>query len=310
MSTALQVDPALAPRPARPTSDERERARRRRLRKRRAILLAVLVPPLLVTIFPVYFVILAALDPTSTLATPSLLPRRFSLVNFENLFSGAVVLFWQWFRNSLAVSLSVAAISVIITAMAAYSFSRFRFKGRRPLMKVIVLVQVFPNLLALVAIYLMIQELGRLVPALGLNSLIALSLVYLGGVLGGSVWLMKGYLDALPRELDESAMIDGASHVMIFWRILMPLCKPILAVVAVLSFVGTYSEVLLARVLITDSAVLTLPVGLYTSSQSLYSTSWGTFAAGSLIAALPAVVLFYFLQGWLIQGLTSGSVKA
>jgi ABC-type maltose transport system permease subunit len=177
-------------------------------------------------------------------------------------------------------------------------------------MKAIVLVQVFPNLLALIAIYLMIQQTGRILPALGLNSHLALILVYLGGVLGGNVWLMKGYMDGLPRELDESAAIDGAGQATIFWRILLPLTKPMLAVTGVLAFVASYSEILLARVLLTDNDQLTLALGLYTYARTLYATSWGAFAAGALIAAVPAVVLFYLLQNWLIKGLTAGSVKS
>jgi arabinogalactan oligomer/maltooligosaccharide transport system permease protein len=289
----------------------RRRRRRRALAQRRLILLTALTLAMIVTLFPIYWIVVAALDPTSTLATQSLLPQAVSFENFRRLFgSSSTVPFWHWFANSLKVSLIVAAVTVVLTAMSAYAFSRFRFAGKRTLMKAIVLVQVFPNLLALVAIYLMIQQAGRLVPVLGLNSHTALILVYLGGVLGGNVWLMKGYMDGLPRELDESAAMDGAGHATIFWRILLPLTKPMLAVTGVLAFVACYSEILLARVLLTDNDQLTLALGLYTFARGVYSNSWGAFAAGALIAAVPAVVLFYLLQNWLIKGLTAGSVKS
>lgn len=284
--------------------------RKRSLARRRVAILALLAVFMVLTLFPIYWIVVAALDPASTLATQSLLPSALSLDNFRRLLGNAsTVPFWHWFANSLKVALTVSAVTVVLTAMSAFAFSRFRFRGKRTLMKAIVLVQVFPNLLALVAIYLMVSQAGHILPALGLNSHLALILVYLGGVLGGNVWLMKGYMDGLPRELDESAALDGAGQATIFWRILLPLTKPMLAVTGVLAFVASYSEILLARVLLTDNDKLTLALGLYTFARSIYSTSWGAFAAGALIAAVPAVVLFYLLQGWLISGLTAGSVK-
>lgn len=289
-------------------SAKRQRSRRRA--RRRALLLVILGVAMIITIFPVYWVLIAAVDPTSTLATQSLLPASISLGNARRLLSSAQIPFWHWFGNSLEISLTVAAVTVVLTAMSAYAFSRFRFRGKRMLMKTIVLIQVFPNLLALVAIYLMVQQTGRLIPSLGLNSHLALILVYLGGVLGGNVWLMKGYMDGLPRELDESASMDGAGHATIFWRILLPLTKPMLAVTGVLAFVGTYSEIVLARVLLTDNDKLTLALGLFTYARGVYANSWGAFAVGALIAAVPAVVLFYILQNWLIKGLTAGSVQS
>jgi ABC-type maltose transport system permease subunit len=269
---------------------------------------AVLGISLVFVLFPIYYVIVAAFDATNSLG--SLWPTAVTTQNFHTLLNDPTFPFLTWLWNSVRVSAIVAVGSVLITAMAAYSFSRFRFKGRQPLMKSIVLVQLFPNLLALIAIYIMVQQIGRSVPALGLNSPWSLILVYLGGVLGGSVWLMKGYLDSLPRELDESAMIDGAGHVTIFLRILLPLARPMLAVIAVLSFVGTYGEVLLARVLLTDVGKLTLAVGMWSYVSGQYNERWGPFAAGALLASIPVLIFFYLLQDWLVSGLTQGSVKS
>ena len=291
-----------------PASEQQWRPKRRRNPARVALVAAVLGISLVFVLFPVYYVTTAAFDGTNRLG--SLWPTTFTTKNFHTLLEDPSFPFLKWLANSLKVSLLVSAASVLMTTMGAYAFSRFRFRGRKVLMKSIVLVQLFPNLLALIAIYIMVQQIGRSVSWLGLNSPWSLILVYLGGVLGGNVWLMKGYLDSLPRELDESAMIDGAGHVTIFLRILLPLSRPMLAVVAVLSFVGTYGEVLLARVLLTDINQLTLAVGMWAYVSGQYTQRWGPFAAGALLASIPVLVFFYLLQDWLVSGLTQGSVKS
>ena len=297
-------------RPAREASATAVASRRRRRHSpvKVAAIVVVLVVALAFVLLPVYYVVIAAFDATNALG--SLWPTAFTTANFAKLTGDPTFPYFAWLWNSLKVSLGVAAVTVVLTTMAAFAFSRFRFRGRRPLMKAIVLVQLFPNLLALIALYLIVQQVGRSIPALGLNSDLALAVVYLGGVLGGNVWLMQGYLNSIPRELDESALIDGATQTTIFFRILLPLAKPMLAVVAVLSFVATYGEVLLARVLLTDSSKLTLAVGLWSYVSGQYNQRWGAFAAGALIAAIPALLLFYLLQDWLVKGLTSGSVKS
>lgn len=284
-------------------------ARKRRHRLRLLLLTLVIAVSLTYVAFPVWYVVMASLDPSNSLGTDGLWPEQVSTQNFRELGADPTFPFWTWLWNSIRVSLLVSAISVLFTTMSAYAFSRFRFRGRRNLMKSIVVVEVFPNVLALVAIFLMIQQTGQVIPLLGLDSTWALIVVYLGGILGGGVWLMKGYIDSIPREIDESAMIDGASMETIFWRILMPLARPMIAVIGVLVFVATYGELLLARVLLQSSDQLTLPVGLWTFVSGQYSQRWGIFAAGALVAALPALVIFYLLQDWLVKGLTQGAVK-
>ncbi|MEV1009546.1 sugar ABC transporter permease [Streptomyces sp. NPDC049881] len=271
---------------------------------------ALLLGALAFVLFPLWYVLVAALDNSNALGTSGLWPRSLSLDNFRVLVDDPTFPFFRWLWNTLRVSFLVAGISVVVTTMAAYAFSRFRFRGRQQLMRAIVLVQLFPNLLALIALYLMVQEAGRLLPVLGLNSNWTLVLIYLGGVLGGNVWLVKGYIDSLPRELDESAMVDGATHARIFWTIIIPLARPMLAVVAVLSFVGTYGELIVASVLITDSPEMTLPVGMWSYLTGEYTNRWGPFAAGAIVASIPALVFFYLLQDWLVRGLTSGAVKS
>ena len=314
--TTLPAD-AVVDRPrARTAPRTARRGGRRGQGGRVALVSVILIAALAFVIFPVWYVVVAAFDDVNALGAQSLWPNEPSLNNFRVLWNQeGGFLFRDWFVNSAIIAVTVAAGTVIFTTMAAFSFSRYRFRGRKPMMQGIVLIQVFPNLLALVAIYLMITQLGDVFSGLGLNSRGALILVYLGGILGGNVWLMKGYLDSIPRDLDESAKLDGASQLEIFWRILLPLCRPMLAVIAVLAFVGTYGEFLLALTLIPNVGDRTLPAGMQAfvagggSTGGDYSERFGAFAAGALVASIPPLILFYSLQNWLVRGLTQGSIK-
>lgn len=144
---------------------------------------------------------------------------------------------------------------------------------------------------------------------MGLNTYGGLFLVYLGGTLGANTWLTKGYFDSIPRDLDEAATVDGASGWQVFWVVLLPLVRPILVVVALLTFIGTYSEYVLARVLLTDKYMYTLAVGLNQMVSQQFAQQWGVFSAGALLAALPTIILFMFFQRYLVGGLTTGAVK-
>ena len=281
---------------------------------RKKVLIAITaVIAIVYTLFPLYWMVIASFNPSQTLSTRDLFPQQISLQNYRDLFSDPNTPFLTWMSNSLIISLTTAAISVTLTCMAASPLSRMRFRGRSRLIKGIVLIQIFPNLLAIIAVYLIIIQIGHVLPFMGVNSRESLILVYLGSVLGGNVWLLKGYLDSIPYELDESAMIDGASKFQVFTRILLPLMRPMIAVVAILVFIGVYSEIVVARVLTQENESLTLAVGLWTLADA-YSIGygqyrWGMFAAGSLLAALPVVVLFFILQDWIIAGLTRGAIK-
>ncbi len=291
------------------TAGARQRRRARQLQVLVCTVLIVLA--LLSTVLPLYFILMTSLSPSGSTATDRLLPTGISFEHFARLFQEPTLPFGTWFLNSVKISLTVTAVTTFVTMMSAYAFSRLRFRGRDGLLQAIVLLQVFPNLLAIVAIFLIVQQLGDTVtPALGLNSHTAIILVYVGGAIGGNVWLLKNYLDTIPRDIDESATIDGASHWVIFSRLLFPLMRPMLAVIAVLTFVGAYGEVLVIQVLVRDPQQFTLPLGLYTMSTSQFTVDFGLFAAGAVLAALPPLLLFYLLQNWLIEGLTTGSVKS
>jgi len=231
------------------------------------------------------------------------------LINFDTLLTSERQPFLRWLFNSIVVAGVTAVVTVMVTALSAYSFSRFRFKGRRGLLVFILLVQVFPNLLAMVALFLMLQQIGNYIPFLGLNTLGGLILVYVGGAMGINIWLMKGFFDSVPREIDESALVDGANHWQTYWQLIFPLVRPILIVVGILSFVGTFNEFVLARVLLRDKESWTLMVGLWGYISDNFTRDWGVFAAGAVIGAIPTLVIYLTLQDQIVGGLTQGAVK-
>ena len=267
------------------------------------------------SIFPVLWIISASFSSSQSLSTQTLIPEKVSFINYQRLFGmdptykfGDLV-YQKWVFNSVKVASISTVLSLSLTTMAAYAFSRMRFKGRVTMLKGILLIQVFPNLLALVAIYVLIFQFGELIPAIGLNTHAGLILVYLGGSMGINIWLMKGFLDTIPRAIDESGMVDGASHFQIFWNLLLPLLRPILVVIGILSFIGTYGDFVLARILLRDVNQYTLMVGLQIFTAGQFDQKWGVFAAGALLGALPIMIIYLALQDQIAGGLTAGAVK-
>ncbi|KRC92145.1 sugar ABC transporter permease [Terrabacter sp. Root85] len=261
-------------------------------------------------LFPILFIYSAATNPSGTLNTASLWPSGFSTKNFADLFTDSSRPFWTWYKNSMIISLSGALGAVFIGACAAFAFSRLRFKGRRGGMMFLLLTTFFPALLAIVALYIIFAGIGDVLPALGLNTVAGLTLAYLGGALGANVWLLKGYFDTVPRELDEAAIVDGASHVRIFFTMTLRLVMPILVTVFMLVFVGLYGEFMLASVFLTDVDNQTLGVGLYGMTLGNdANTLFGRFTAGALLGSIPVMLLYLAFQRQLVGGLTTGSVK-
>ncbi|MEW6580847.1 MAG: sugar ABC transporter permease [Chloroflexota bacterium] len=259
--------------------------------------------------FPIVWIASASFDETGTLNTQRLIPRASGVGNYDRLLTSGIHPFGTWMWNSIKVASITALLTVTISAISAYAFSRFRFRGRRNLMLTVFIVQVFPNSLTIVATFLLIQTIGRHVSWLGLNTHGGLILVYLGAALGINTWLMKGFFDSIPRDLDESARIDGASDWLIFWRIILPLVQPVLAVVGILSFIGTYGDVIISLTLLKDKDMQTLAVGLNRFISDNFNREWGVFSAGALIGAIPIVILILTFQRFFVSGLTEGAVK-
>jgi arabinogalactan oligomer/maltooligosaccharide transport system permease protein len=265
------------------------------------------VVALFFALFPIVFVVSAALNPVGTLSSSQLVPTGASFENFSKLFSNTD--FVAWFGNTLFIALLAGVLSMFMSACAAYAYSRFRFKGRRLGLLSLLLIQMFPQFLAIVTLYLMFTTITDYYPRIGFNTPWALILLYLGGALGVNTWLMKGFLDTIPKDLDESARVDGATHAQIFFGIILPLITPILAVTGLLGFIAYVSEFLMANVFLTDPESKTLAVGLYGLVAGERNNNFGMFAAGGLLAAIPTVALFQVLQRYIVGGLTTGAVK-
>ncbi|MCB9423132.1 MAG: sugar ABC transporter permease [Ardenticatenaceae bacterium] len=261
------------------------------------------------SIFPILWVVSASLNPTGSLATQKLIPENFGFDNYRTLITSGEFPFWTWFGNSIKIATITSVLSLAITTTAGYAFSRFRFRGRQTMLKGILLVQVFPALLAIVATFLMISQVGDVLPGIGLNTHGSLILVYLGGAMGINIWLMKGFLDTIPRDIDESAMVEGATDWQIFTRLILPLLRPILIVILILNYIGTYGEFILARVLLKSNEQYTLMVGLQVFAGAQFNQRWGVFSAGALIGALPIMIIYLLLQDQIVGGLTQGAVK-
>lgn len=277
------------------------------------------VVAVVVALFPVWFTVSAAFNANDSVSGTTFLPTRPTTRNFTEILTNTVPdpastsyvesHFLRWFGNTLLVAVITAILTVVLGALSAYAFSRFRFKGRRVGMMFLLLVQMFPQLLLVVAIYLIVLNVGGVFPIVGLNTYSGLIIVYLGGALGVNAWLLYGFLNTIPLELDESARVDGATPAQIFWGVVLPLALPVLIVVGLISFISTLNEFVIASAIMQTPDHLTLPVGMHGFIDQQYGQRWGPFAAGSLLAAIPAAALFMSLQKWIVGGLTQGAVK-
>ncbi len=260
-------------------------------------------------LFPLLYVFSASLNPGGTLLTANGLFQNLNFESYVALFTSPQQPYAAWFMNTLVIGIASAIGTVLLGALAAYSFSRMRFTGRRFGLTTLLVVQMFPQMLAMVAIFLLMVGIGDIFPALGLNTQIGLIMIYLGGALGVNTYLMYGFFNTVPSSIDEAAKIDGAGHARIFFTIILRLVAPILAVVGLLSFIGTFSEFVLASVILIDPEKQTLAVGLYKFISDEFSKNWSIFAAGAVLAAILPVALFLALQRYIVGGLTAGSVK-
>lgn len=265
----------------------------------------------LFAIFPLLYVLSASLAPRGTLTDSSRLFTRVGPENYVALFTTPSLPYPTWVVNTVVIAIVTSTLSIVISAMAAYAFSRMRFRWRRQGLLTLLMIQMFPRILGVVAIFLLLKAIGDAFPAIGLGTSAGLILVYLGGSLGLTTWIMTGNFNAIPRELDEAARIDGAGHARIFLTIILPLAVPMLAVLWLLSILSTVGEFGIANILLVEPEQKTLALGLagLVSGPDGRNANWGLFAAGSVLAALPVLALFFILQRWIVSGLTSGSVK-
>lgn len=257
----------------------------------------------LTVVIPVLLVVIAAFTAGNSLLVTSLIPTHFSLEHFQNVFDPTRTSIFLWLRNSFIVGTGTGVLAVLFVATAGYAFSRFRFPGKRYGLMAMLLIQMFPAQMAFVALYFFLLKIHLL------NTLQGLILVFLGGGIAFNTWLFKGYVDSLPHDLEESAYVDGASRFQAYWRIILPLTRPMMAVIFLFQFIGVYNDYILTSFLIQDSTKYTVTVGLRGFINNQFGQAWNDFAAGALIAALPVCIVFLLMQRWLVSGLASGAVK-
>jgi arabinogalactan oligomer/maltooligosaccharide transport system permease protein len=252
----------------------------------------------------------AAFDVTGQLSTQQLIPVHAGFDNFTALFSNAEKPFLVWARNSIVIAVTASIMQTVIGAVAAYSLSRHRFRGRKLTLSTILIAQMFPQLLAATTLFLIINNLGQTFPFLGLGHQLPLILLFGGTALGVNTWMLKSFFDTIPSEIDEAATIDGAGHFQIFVSIIIPLAIPVFVVIFLLSFIGILNEYLITSVILgLDGDKMTVAVGLQQFIYGNYGKNWGPFTAGALIATIPVLTLFMVLQKYLVSGLVSGSTK-
>jgi len=251
-------------------------------------------------LFPAIWILMAAFSAGQSFFSSTLFPKSLSLQNFINLFSETE--FVSWVINSLKLCLSVAIIQLFLSSTAAYAFSRMRFPGRKNGLLALLVLQVFPSSMAVAGYYIVIYKFGLS------GSMLFLVLVLAGGS-AFNIWLLKAYIDALPKELDEAAFVDGASHFAVFTKIILPLAKPQLAVIFVFSFIAAYSEYVISSIILNTPQNHTLAVGLQTFITNQFAANWTLFAAAAVLSSLPIMIMFMFMQKFIQNGLAATGVK-
>lgn len=253
--------------------------------------------------YPLLWTVGMSLNPGTSLYAAELFPDNWTLDHYKWLFTDPDSDYLIWYKNSLIVAAANAFFSVILTSFVAYAFSRYRFIGRKYGLYAFLLLQMFPAIMAMVAIYILLNLIGLL------DTLTGLILVYIGGQIPFNAWLVKGYFDTIPGELDDAARIDGAGHFGVFFRIMLPLAKPILGVVALFNFMAPFMDFLLPRIVLRSPENFTLALGLFNFINQQFANNFTRFAAGSILIAVPIAVVYLLSQRYLITGLTAGGTK-
>ncbi|WP_342526302.1 sugar ABC transporter permease [Chryseomicrobium sp. FSL W7-1435] len=256
-----------------------------------------------IVLYPLLWVLGSSFNPGDSLSGSQMFPDNPTLKHYAFLFDLEQSNYLLWYWNSMKISLLTMIFSVILVSFTAYSFSRYRFIGRKNGLMTFLILQMIPNFAALIAIFVLANRLDLIDTHFGLI------LFYVGGQIPMSTWLMKGYLDTIPKDLDESARMDGAGHFRIFIQIIMPLAKPIISVVALFAFIAPLGDFIIARILLRSNEQFTLAVGLYDLVAKQFGNSFTTFAAGAVLVALPIALLFLAFQKYFVSGLTAGGTK-
>lgn len=263
---------------------------------------ALLIFMALLVLTPIVWIIGASFNPMSSLLSATAFPENPTVLHYVKLIKETK--FVYWYANTLKIALINMAISVVLTSMTSYVFSRFRFKGKRAGLLSILILQMFPSFMGMMATYNILWQLNLLDTHFGLI------LTYAAGQVPYNTWLVKGYLANIPRSLDEAAKLDGASNLRIFTQIVLPLMKPILIFVALSQFITPWMDFIFPRMILSSPEKKTLAIGLYDMINANTNNNFTTFAAGAILVAVPITILYVCLQKYLIQGVTAGANKS
>lgn len=255
---------------------------------------------IIVVMFPTVWIVMSSFSAGDSFFLSSLFPKNFSTEHYAELFRETD--FVLWVGNSLKICLIVSVIQLVLTALAAYAFSRLRFTGRKYGLMTLLVLQVFPSSMAVSGYYILIYKFGLV------DSSLALILVLAGGS-AFNIWLLKSYIDGIPVELDEAAMVDGAGHFTVFYRITMPLAMPQMVVIFLFSFIATYSEYVITSVFLQTPGKMTLALGLQSFITNQFAAHWTLFSAAAVLSSLPIMIIFMALQKYIQNGLIAGGVK-
>ncbi len=266
------------------------------------VIIIVLIAGVIIALAPLMYMVSTAFKANAFVQEypPRFIPENPTLENFQQAFTSRN--FARALLNSAGVALATSLLVTLLSSMMAYAFARFEFRGKKVLFAGLLIMIMIPGVVLLIPQFILAKSLGLL------NSLPGLVLVYSAGPLAFNTFLLRGFLESLPREIEESAIIDGANPFVVFWRVMMPLAAPAISTVAVFSFLGAWDEYLLALNFLTDESLRTLPIAI-ANFRGQHASNWGLVFAGSLTAVIPTVLLFVFFQRYFIQGITSGGVR-
>lgn len=253
--------------------------------------------------YPLLWTLGLSLNPGTSLYGATMIPENWSFVHYQWLLFDPRSDYLLWYKNTLIVAFTTSFFAVLFVSLVAYAFSRYRFVGRTYGLYAFLLLQMFPVLMAMVALYILLNTVGLL------DTLTGLIIIYIGGAIPMNAFLVKGYFDTIPRELDESARMDGAGHLRIFFTIMLPLAKPILAVVALFNFMAPFMDFILPRIILRSPENFTLALGLFNFVNDQFANNFTRFAAGAIFIAIPIATVFLLLQRYLVSGLTAGATK-
>jgi arabinogalactan oligomer/maltooligosaccharide transport system permease protein len=263
----------------------------------------ILIALSIAALYPALWILLASFRPGKSLYSKTFIPEQFTFAHYRELFTSPSYMFGTWYANTLKIAVFSMLIGVVLTLLTSYAVSRFRFKARKTALSTVLILGMFPGFMSMIAIYMLLKEFNLL------DTHIALIIVYAAGAPLGGTFIAKGFLDTIPRSLDEAARIDGASNFGIFMRIILPLSRPMITYMALTQFVGPWVDFIFARLILRTKENWTVAVGMWDMVNTNQNTNFTLFSAGAVLISIPIMILFVFLQRLLVDGLTAGASK-